>query len=146
VCARNCKSFKCVFFSRCSKHALVRRRQVPTAHGKADLTVYREAGKSLQMLRICLLHNAPLGARVVSILCADGVVCERASIDEVYLDVTTLANTIACSDFVTQVLPEAERGYLCIVQLLRIHSYVGCRGMYLAVPRDDEPSKPSAYV
>lgn len=48
--------------------------QVPTAHGKADLTVYRKAG-----------------AEVLRILNVDGIVCERASIDEVYLDLTAKA-------------------------------------------------------
>ena len=49
--------------------------QVPTAHGKADLTLYRTAGK-----------------RVLEILGKDGVVCERASIDECYLDLTEKAH------------------------------------------------------
>jgi nucleotidyltransferase/DNA polymerase involved in DNA repair len=43
---------------------------VPTAHGKADLTVYRECG-----------------AKVVAVLGAGGPV-ERASVDEAYIDVT----------------------------------------------------------
>jgi DNA polymerase eta len=44
--------------------------QVPTAHGKADLTIYRDAGKQvLDILARC-------------------AVCERASIDECYLDLT----------------------------------------------------------
>eukprot|EP00891_Asterochloris_glomerata_P001049 jgi/Astpho2/1049/gw1.00017.35.1_t len=48
--------------------------QVPTAHGKADLTIYREAGK--QVLDI-------LGTVAI---------CERASIDECYLDLTEEAH------------------------------------------------------
>lgn len=44
--------------------------QVPTAHGKADLTIYRESGAQV--------------TSILSTLC----VCERASIDEAYLDVT----------------------------------------------------------
>ncbi|KAH7661956.1 DNA polymerase eta protein [Dioscorea alata] len=47
--------------------------QVPVARGKADLKLYREAG-----------------SEVVSILSAKGR-CERASIDEVYLDLTDAA-------------------------------------------------------
>ena len=47
--------------------------QVPTAHGKADLGVYRAAG-----------------AEVVSILCTGGTT-ERASVDEAYVDVTAEA-------------------------------------------------------
>jgi nucleotidyltransferase/DNA polymerase involved in DNA repair len=48
----------------------VRTQQVPTAHGKADLTVYRECG-----------------AKVVAVLGAGGPV-ERASVDEAYIDVS----------------------------------------------------------
>ncbi|KAH7352836.1 hypothetical protein KP509_19G066100 [Ceratopteris richardii] len=44
--------------------------QVPVAHGKADLTQYRDAG-----------------SEVVAVLSRKGT-CERASIDEVYLDIT----------------------------------------------------------
>ncbi|KMZ66775.1 DNA-directed DNA polymerase [Zostera marina] len=47
--------------------------QVPTARGKANLNLYRDAG-----------------SEVVSILAAEGR-CERASIDEVYLDLTDAA-------------------------------------------------------
>ncbi|XP_078428686.1 Y-family DNA polymerase H isoform X2 [Wolffia australiana] len=47
--------------------------QVPVARGKADLNLYRDAG-----------------SEVVSILAAKGR-CERASIDEVYLDLTAAA-------------------------------------------------------
>ena len=48
--------------------------QVPTSHGKADLTIYREA--SARILRV-------LGQRYGA-----SVVIERASIDEVYLDLS----------------------------------------------------------
>lgn len=48
--------------------------QVPTAHGKADLTLYRDAGK-----------------QVVEIL-SRMAICERASIDECYLDLTEEAH------------------------------------------------------
>ncbi|RYR17249.1 hypothetical protein Ahy_B03g062018 isoform B [Arachis hypogaea] len=50
--------------------------QVPVAHGKADLNSYRNAG-----------------SEVVSILSKKGR-CERASIDEVYLDLTDAAETM----------------------------------------------------
>ncbi|KAI3440286.1 UmuC domain-containing protein [Psidium guajava] len=50
--------------------------QVPVARGKADLNSYREAG-----------------SEVVSILARTGR-CERASIDEVYLDLTDAAETM----------------------------------------------------
>lgn len=49
--------------------------QVPTKHGKADLTLYRDAGKA-----------------VLDILSRGGhTICERASIDECYLDLTAEA-------------------------------------------------------
>jgi DNA polymerase eta len=47
--------------------------QVPTAHGKADLTIYRDAGSQVQKIL------------------ARGGRCERASIDEAYIDVTEAA-------------------------------------------------------
>ncbi|GKB49900.1 DNA polymerase eta [Tanacetum coccineum] len=50
--------------------------QVPVARGKADLTIYRDAG-----------------SEVVSILARKGR-CERASIDEVYLDLTDAAEAM----------------------------------------------------
>ena len=50
--------------------------QVPTANGKADLELYREAG-----------------AQVLKVLCGGGV-CERASIDEAYVDVTRRAQEL----------------------------------------------------
>jgi len=57
--------------------------QVPVAHGKADLTIYRDAG-----------------AAVIKVLSKSGV-CERASIDEAYLDVTAAAQ---------ELLAEARKG------------------------------------
>ncbi|KAL9683837.1 hypothetical protein QQ045_021264 [Rhodiola kirilowii] len=50
--------------------------QVPVARGKADLSIYRDAG-----------------SEVVTILSRKGR-CERASIDEVYLDLTDAAETM----------------------------------------------------
>ncbi|CAL5373944.1 unnamed protein product [Camellia sinensis] len=50
--------------------------QVPVARGKADLSIYRNAG-----------------SEVVSILARKGI-CERASIDEVYLDLTDAAEAM----------------------------------------------------
>jgi len=55
--------------------------QVPTAHGKADLTIYREAS-----------------ARIVSVLSSSDIykscIVERASIDEVYVDVSVDAEKL----------------------------------------------------
>jgi hypothetical protein len=51
--------------------------QVPVAHGKADIQIYRDAG-----------------AAVISVLSANGVICERASVDEAYLDVTAGAQQL----------------------------------------------------
>jgi nucleotidyltransferase/DNA polymerase involved in DNA repair len=50
--------------------------QVPVAHGKSDLTIYRDAG-----------------AAVINVL-SKSAVCERASIDEAYLDVTAAAQRL----------------------------------------------------
>jgi membrane protease subunit (stomatin/prohibitin family) len=50
---------------------------VPIAHGKADIQIYRDAG-----------------AAVISVLSANGVICERASVDEAYLDVTAGAQQL----------------------------------------------------
>lgn len=51
--------------------------QVPVAHGKADLTIYRDAGDRIVKLIAKLLP---------------GVIIEKASIDEVYLDLTTFVD------------------------------------------------------
>ncbi|KAL3149821.1 hypothetical protein ABBQ38_013642 [Trebouxia sp. C0009 RCD-2024] len=70
--------------------------QVPTAHGKADLTLYRDAGK-----------------QVVDILSRIGIV-ERASIDECYLDLTEESHSrlAACSGQPN--LPvNADRVHIC---------------------------------
>lgn len=70
--------------------------QVPTAHGKADLTLYRDAGK-----------------QVVDVLSRIGIV-ERASIDECYLDLTQEAHSrlAACSG--QPRLPvNADRVHIC---------------------------------
>ena len=47
---------------------------MPTAHGKCDTTLYRDAG-----------------TEVVAVLTRGGCRCERASVDEVYVDVSELA-------------------------------------------------------
>lgn len=57
-------------------HHFLRRRhvQVPVAHGKADLTIYRDAGAS-----------------VLGLLAGPTIITERASIDEFYIDITEAA-------------------------------------------------------
>ena len=70
--------------------------QVPVKHGKADLTMYRTASKRV-MER---LRNSILGADDDDN--AEDVIVEIASIDEVYMDVTQLANRL-----VAQVLAES---------------------------------------
>eukprot|EP00250_Pteridium_aquilinum_P034599 c7805_g1_i1 orf=558-2945(-) len=54
--------------------------QVPVAHGKADLTQYRDAG-----------------SEVVEVLARKGT-CERASIDEVYLDITEASAALSLQE------------------------------------------------
>ncbi|AQL05017.1 DNA polymerase eta [Zea mays] len=61
--------------------------QVPVARGKADLNLYRSAG-----------------AEVVAILASKGK-CERASIDEVYLDLTD-----AAKEMLLQAPPDSPEG------------------------------------
>jgi len=51
--------------------------RVPEQRGKADLTKYRNAGKE-----------------VIDVLGSYGVVVERASIDEAYLDFTSVINQL----------------------------------------------------
>ncbi|KAK4772179.1 hypothetical protein SAY86_013954 [Trapa natans] len=71
--------------------------QVPVARGKADLNTYREAG-----------------SEVVSILARRGR-CERASIDEVYLDLTEAAETMLAAappDSLEIVNEEALRSHI----------------------------------
>ncbi|KAL2633745.1 hypothetical protein R1flu_005224 [Riccia fluitans] len=70
--------------------------QVPVAHGKADLSIYRDAG-----------------TEVVEIFSRMGI-CERASIDEVYLDITE-----AASKRLMQSHPDAGAAYS--EEVLRTH-------------------------
>ncbi|XP_073154527.1 DNA polymerase eta isoform X2 [Henckelia pumila] len=75
----------------------IRLVQVPVARGKADLSVYRNAG-----------------SEVISILSGKGR-CERASIDEVYLDLTEAAETM---------LTEHPNGILDLINEEAIKSHV----------------------
>ena len=53
--------------------------QVPVARGKANLTHYREAG-----------------AEVIDVLFRFCDVCEKASVDEAYLDLTKTVERLVC--------------------------------------------------
>ncbi len=68
--------------------------QVPTLNGKADLTLYRDRGNKArqQSLSIVTFHSvfSPYALQVAEVL-SRLAVTERASIDEVYLDVTAEA-------------------------------------------------------
>ena len=68
--------------------------QVPTAHGKSDMGVYRMFGaKALKRIRET---------------CGDGVLVEKASVDEMYLDVTIPAKALlAAADSHADVFAEA---------------------------------------
>lgn len=71
--------------------------QVPTKHGKADLTLYRDAGK--QVLKV-------LGQ-------SDAVRVERASIDECYLDLTEEAHRrLAANGGVPPVPPRPQQVHI----------------------------------
>lgn len=77
--------------------------QVPVARGKADLSSYRNAGSEVSVVEmfslwisICkyyILCWTFIKLQVVSILARKGR-CERASIDEVYLDLTDTAEAM----------------------------------------------------
>ncbi|XP_024529726.1 DNA polymerase eta isoform X2 [Selaginella moellendorffii] len=68
--------------------------QVPVLHEKADLSIYRDAG-----------------SEVVAVLSRVGK-CERASIDEVYLDVTEAAERLSSKDLSTLVSEEASTSHI----------------------------------
>ena len=70
--------------------------QVPTAHGKASLTIYKEAG-----------HE------VVDVMCREaGVVVEKASVDEMYLDVTAAAARLLASTSWAALIAEAVESHV----------------------------------
>jgi len=70
--------------------------QVPTAHGKASLTIYKEAG-----------HE------VVDVMCREaGVVVEKASVDEMYLDVTAAAALLLASTSWAALLAQAAESHV----------------------------------
>eukprot|EP00977_Amphora_coffeiformis_P026518 scaffold27504_cov148-Amphora_coffeaeformis.AAC.3 len=83
--------------------------QVPVKHGKADLTLYRTASKRvMQVLRNAIgCVDVVIGETSAMLEASpsknenDGLIVEIASIDEVYIDVTHLANRL-----VQQVLAE----------------------------------------
>lgn len=67
--------------------------QVPTAHGKSDMGIYRD-----------------FGARTLKLIgetCGEGAVLEKASVDEMYVDLTVparalLSNTTSYGDLFDQ--------------------------------------------
>ena len=64
--------------------------QVPVKHGKADLTMYRDASyRVLNKLVASIKENAPSNGSAGEIL------VEKASIDEIYVDVTSVAHDMA---------------------------------------------------
>ena len=71
---------------------------VPTAHGKADLTIYRDAGNKV----VEAIKNK-----------VKGCVIEKASIDEVYLDITEEAHhRLKIMDFGSEILPFSKHNQL----------------------------------
>uniref|UniRef100_A0A7S4VP24 DNA polymerase eta n=1 Tax=Alexandrium monilatum TaxID=311494 RepID=A0A7S4VP24_9DINO len=75
---------------RCPEIVLV---QVPTAFGKADLQIYKDAGD-----------------RVVNLLSRRAGACEKRSVDEVAIDITAEAERLLRdSDWFTDLLPAARR-------------------------------------
>lgn len=64
--------------------------QVPVKHGKADLSMYRDASyRVLNKLVASIKENAPSKAS------AEKILVEKASIDEIYVDVTPVARDMA---------------------------------------------------
>ena len=64
--------------------------QVPVKHGKADLSMYRDASyRVLNKLVASIKENAPSKAS------AEKILVEKASIDEIYVDVTPVAHDMA---------------------------------------------------
>ena len=64
--------------------------QVPVRHGKADLTMYRDASyRVLNKLVASVKENAPSKAS------AEKILVEKASIDEIYVDLTSVAHDMA---------------------------------------------------
>lgn len=85
--------------------------QVPVAHGKADLTQYRDAGTEVSSLDLfnglrnlmtdlkpaTILISIYSVLKVVAVLSRKGT-CERASIDEVYLDITEASGALSLQE------------------------------------------------
>ena len=64
--------------------------QVPVKYGKADLSMYRDASyRVLNKLVASIKENAPSKAS------ADKILVEKASIDEIYVDITPVAHDMA---------------------------------------------------
>ena len=66
--------------AKCPEIVLV---QVPTAHGKSDMGIYRQYGAKV--------------LKIISETCGDGVITEKASVDEVYIDITIPARRTLAS-------------------------------------------------
>jgi hypothetical protein len=72
----------------CPELILVR---VPTKHGKADLTIYKKAGNA-----------------VVSILKQRADACEKRSVDEVAIDITSASDKLLASESLEEIVRRAK--------------------------------------
>eukprot|EP00928_Gymnodinium_smaydae_P056801 TRINITY_DN4011_c1_g4_i1.p1 TRINITY_DN4011_c1_g4~~TRINITY_DN4011_c1_g4_i1.p1 ORF type:complete len:708 (-),score=134.94 TRINITY_DN4011_c1_g4_i1:302-2425(-) len=70
--------------------------QVPTAHGKSDMGLYRRFGAKVR--------------QIVAEVCGPGASMEKASVDEIYVDVTAPARALAAGDFAAVAMEAAEAG------------------------------------
>ena len=79
-------------FANCPEIVII---QVPTSHGKSDMGVYRDYGAA--------------ALRIIQKTCGAGAVMEKASVDEMYVDLTKPArDALAASSSYEQLLREAE--------------------------------------
>lgn len=113
---------------------LIQLVQVPVARGKADLNVYRDAGSEVRwvllfsMFLVAALHWKLLLKyfQVVSILSRKGR-CERASIDEVYLDITEAAETMLAEtppENLHLISEEATKSHVLGLKMVRKFSFL----------------------
>lgn len=108
--------------------------QVPVARGKADLNVYRDAGSEVRwvplfsMFLVAAIYWKLLLKyfQVVSILSRKGR-CERASIDEVYLDLTEAAETMLAEtppENLHEISEEATKSHVLGLKMVRKFSFL----------------------
>jgi len=80
--------------AKCPEIVLV---QVPTAHGKSDMGIYRQYGAKV--------------LKIISETCGEGAMTEKASVDEVYIDITVPARrALASAACAAEIIDAAAAG------------------------------------